>query len=63
MGHHLTLWIVGIDRFPSGYYRAKLDQEAAVVRSSERTQVGHTTARVTQFRTGRPCVRPGRPTA
>jgi uncharacterized protein YbjT (DUF2867 family) len=47
--HHLTLSIVGIDRFPSGYYRAKLDQEAAVVRASERTQVAHTIARVTQF--------------
>lgn len=47
--HHITLSIVGIDQFPSGYYRAKLDQEAAVVRSSERTQVGHTIARVTQF--------------
>jgi uncharacterized protein YbjT (DUF2867 family) len=47
--HHVTLSIVGIDRFPSGYYRAKLDQETAVVRASERTQVAHTIARVTQF--------------
>jgi uncharacterized protein YbjT (DUF2867 family) len=47
--HHLTLSIVGIDRFPSGYYRAKLDQEAAIVRASERTRVAHTIARVTQF--------------
>ena len=47
--HHLVLSIVGIDRFPSGYYRAKLDQEAAVVDASTRTGVGHSIARVTQF--------------
>ncbi len=37
--HHLTLSIVGVDRFPSAYYRAKLDQEAAVVAASIRTGV------------------------
>jgi uncharacterized protein YbjT (DUF2867 family) len=47
--HHLVLSIVGIDRFPSGYYRAKLDQEAAVAGASARTRVGHSIARVTQF--------------
>ncbi|HYO40738.1 MAG TPA: NAD(P)H-binding protein, partial [Nocardioidaceae bacterium] len=25
VGHHLTLSIVGVDRFPSAYYRAKVD--------------------------------------
>jgi uncharacterized protein YbjT (DUF2867 family) len=47
--HHVTLSIVGVDRFPSGYYRAKLDQEAAVVAASTRTGVGHSIVRVTQF--------------
>jgi len=47
--HHLTLSIVGVDRFPSAYYRAKLDQEAAVVAASIRTGVGHSIVRVTQF--------------
>jgi uncharacterized protein YbjT (DUF2867 family) len=49
VGHHLTLSIVGADEFPSGYYRAKVDQEAAVVTASAATGVGHTIARVTQF--------------
>ena len=47
--HHLTLSIVGVDRFPSSYYRAKLDQEAAVTAASTRTGVGHSIVRVTQF--------------
>ena len=47
--HHVTLSIVGVDRFPSGYYRAKLDQEKAVIAASARTGVGHSIARVTQF--------------
>jgi uncharacterized protein YbjT (DUF2867 family) len=47
--HHLTLSIVGIDRMPTGYYRAKLAQEAAVRTAAERTGVGFTIARVTQF--------------
>jgi uncharacterized protein YbjT (DUF2867 family) len=47
--HHLTLSIVGVDRFPSAYYRAKLDQETAVVAASARTGVGHSIVRVTQF--------------
>lgn len=47
--HHVTLSIVGVDQFPSAYYRAKTDQEAAVVAASARTGVGHTIARVTQF--------------
>jgi uncharacterized protein YbjT (DUF2867 family) len=47
--HHLTLSIVGVDRFPSPYYRAKLDQEAAVTAASSRTGVGHSIVRVAQF--------------
>jgi hypothetical protein len=38
-----------VDRFPSSYYRAKLDQETATITASGRTGVGHTIARVTQF--------------
>ncbi len=49
VGHHLTLSIVGVDEFPSGYYRAKVEQERAVVTASAATGVGHTIARVTQF--------------
>jgi uncharacterized protein YbjT (DUF2867 family) len=49
VGHHLTLSIVGVDRFPSAYYRAKLDQEAAVTAASARTGVAHSIVRVTQF--------------
>ena len=49
VGHHLTLSIVGVDRFPFAYYRAKLDQENAVIAASARTGVGHSIARVTQF--------------
>jgi uncharacterized protein YbjT (DUF2867 family) len=40
---------VGVDRFPSAYYRAKRDQEAAVTAASFRTGVGHSIVRVTQF--------------
>jgi uncharacterized protein YbjT (DUF2867 family) len=47
--HHLTLSIVGVDQFPSPYYRAKLAQEAAVTAASARTGVGHSIVRVTQF--------------
>jgi len=47
--HHVVVSIVGIDRFPTGYYRAKLAQEAAVVEATGRAGVGHTIARVTQF--------------
>ncbi|HYO33316.1 MAG TPA: NAD(P)H-binding protein, partial [Nocardioidaceae bacterium] len=47
--HHLTLSIVGVDRFPSPYYRAKLDQEATVTAASARTGVGYSIVRVTQF--------------
>jgi uncharacterized protein YbjT (DUF2867 family) len=49
VGHHLTLSIVGVDRFPSGYYRAKLAQEAAALAGGRETGVGVTIARVTQF--------------
>jgi uncharacterized protein YbjT (DUF2867 family) len=47
--HHVVVSIVGIDHFPTGYYRAKLAQEAAAAAAAERTGVGHTIARVTQF--------------
>jgi uncharacterized protein YbjT (DUF2867 family) len=47
--HHLVVSIVGIDTFPSGYYRAKLAQEATVIAEAGRLGVGHTIARVTQF--------------
>jgi uncharacterized protein YbjT (DUF2867 family) len=56
VGHHLTLSIVGVDRFPSAYYRAKLDQEKAVIAASSRTGVGHSIARVTQFHDFAPLV-------
>jgi uncharacterized protein YbjT (DUF2867 family) len=49
VNHHLTLSIVGIDDFPMGYYRAKVQQEQAAVRESTRTGVGCTILRVTQF--------------
>ncbi len=54
--HHLTLSIVGVDRFPSAHYRAKLDQEAAVTAASTGTGVGHTTVRVPQFHDSAPLV-------
>lgn len=44
--HHLVLSIVGTDRLPeSGYYRAKLKQEALIKNS----QIPYTIARSTQF--------------
>lgn len=49
VGHHLSVSIVGVDAFPSGYYHAKVAQEGAVRTASQRTGVGHTIARITQF--------------
>ena len=45
VGHHVCLSIVGIDRFPLGYYRVKVEQEA-VVRSAP---VPSSILRATQF--------------
>jgi uncharacterized protein YbjT (DUF2867 family) len=46
VGHHVALTIVGIDRLPdSGYYRAKVAQEAEI----EAGAVPHTILRATQF--------------
>jgi uncharacterized protein YbjT (DUF2867 family) len=49
VGHHVVLSIVGVDRYPTGYYRAKLAQEAAAAGAAARPGLGHTIARVTQF--------------
>jgi uncharacterized protein YbjT (DUF2867 family) len=47
--HHLTVSIVGVDRFPSPYYRAKLAQERTARAEAEGAGVGVTIARITQF--------------
>ncbi len=47
--HHVLLSIVGVDRFPGGYYRAKVDQEQALTAAATEAGVGFTIARVTQF--------------
>lgn len=47
--HHLTVSIVGVGRFPSGYYRAKEQQELTALAVAERTGVGCSVVRVTQF--------------
>jgi uncharacterized protein YbjT (DUF2867 family) len=43
--HHVTISIVGIDRVPMAYYRAKLEQEAALAAG----EVPWTLLRATQF--------------
>jgi uncharacterized protein YbjT (DUF2867 family) len=47
--HHVVLSIVGADRFPLGYYRAKVDQERTGAALCAAAGVVHTVARVTQF--------------
>jgi uncharacterized protein YbjT (DUF2867 family) len=47
--HHVVLSIVGVDRFPTGYYRAKVDQEQIGATAAAGAGVTHTIARVTQF--------------
>lgn len=49
VAHHLTVSIAGVDRFPSPYYRAKLEQERVAADGAARAGVGFTLARVTQF--------------
>jgi uncharacterized protein YbjT (DUF2867 family) len=48
-GHLVLLSIVGIDRVPLGYYRAKLAQEAALSDVAQQAGLPCTIARVTQF--------------
>jgi uncharacterized protein YbjT (DUF2867 family) len=45
VGHHIGISIVGIDRVGGPYYRAKLDQEAEIMRG----EVPWTIVRATQF--------------
>lgn len=45
VGHHVLLSIVGVDRVPTGYYRAKVRQEELVTSSD----LPHTILRTTQF--------------
>lgn len=49
VGHLVLLSIVGVDRVPMGYYRAKLAQEAILAESADRAGLPYTIARVTQF--------------
>ena len=49
VGHHVLLSIVGIDRVPSGYYRAKIAQERAVAAGAEAGGVRWSILRATQF--------------
>jgi uncharacterized protein YbjT (DUF2867 family) len=46
--HHVLLSIVGVDRVPTGYYRAKVAQEQALARQ-EGAVVPSTVVRATQF--------------
>jgi uncharacterized protein YbjT (DUF2867 family) len=46
---HVVLSVVGVDRFPSGYYRAKLDQERTGTELCRAAGLDHTVVRVTQF--------------
>jgi uncharacterized protein YbjT (DUF2867 family) len=49
VGHHVLLSIVGIDRVPSGYYRAKIAQERAAAAGAEAGGVPWSILRATQF--------------
>jgi uncharacterized protein YbjT (DUF2867 family) len=46
---YVLLSIVGVDQVPTGYYQAKLAQEAAVIATATEAQLGYTIARTTQF--------------
>ncbi|MGZ4626806.1 MAG: SDR family oxidoreductase [Kineosporiaceae bacterium] len=47
--HHVLLSIVGVDRVPTGYYRAKVAQERAVAVGAEAAGVRWSVLRATQF--------------
>jgi uncharacterized protein YbjT (DUF2867 family) len=47
--HHVVLSIAGVDRFPGGYYRAKVDQERVGAAACRQAAITHTVARVAQF--------------
>jgi uncharacterized protein YbjT (DUF2867 family) len=47
--HHVLLSIVGVDRVPSGYYRAKVAQERAVASGADAAGVRWNVLRATQF--------------
>lgn len=49
VSHHVVLSIVGVDRFPGSYYRAKVDQERAATEACAEAGMTSTVARVTQF--------------
>jgi uncharacterized protein YbjT (DUF2867 family) len=49
VGQHVLLSIVGIDRVPTGYYRAKVAQERAVESGADAAGVRWTILRATQF--------------
>lgn len=46
---HVLLSITGVDAFPGGYYRAKVDQERALTEATQASGPTATIARVTQF--------------
>jgi len=47
--HHVLLSIVGIDQVPTGYYQAKVAQEAAMREAAAEAGPGYTILRATQF--------------
>ena len=47
--HHVLLSIVGVDRVPTGYYKAKLAQEQALAEGADAAGVGWSILRATQF--------------
>jgi uncharacterized protein YbjT (DUF2867 family) len=47
--HHVLLSIVGVDRVPTGYYKAKLAQEQALAEAADAAGVGWSLLRATQF--------------
>ncbi len=46
---HVLLSIVGVDRVPAGYYKAKRAQEQALAEAADAAGVGWTVLRATQF--------------
>ncbi|HYY10836.1 MAG TPA: NAD(P)H-binding protein [Kineosporiaceae bacterium] len=46
---HVTLSIVGVDRMPTGYYKAKLAQEQALAEAADAAGVRWSVLRATQF--------------
>jgi uncharacterized protein YbjT (DUF2867 family) len=47
--HHVLLSIVGVDRVPTGYYKAKLAQEQALAGAADAAGLGWSVLRATQF--------------